>query len=129
MNIDEIEDSASKWNAELEFAQITDKSDFFYQKYGKIKIYGGGEDGIKKERNPPHFHLEMTNGEEIQVVIPINIDGELKTITGALNSEMIEDLRKWFVMPFKLDNTKNNYKALKVFWNTLNDGDDKVEKI
>ena len=24
----------------LEFAQITDKNDFFYQKHGKIKVYG-----------------------------------------------------------------------------------------
>jgi len=49
MNDNEIEDSASDWNAELEFIQITDKSDFFYQKYGKIKVYGGGEDGKKRE--------------------------------------------------------------------------------
>lgn len=129
MNDNEIEDSASDWNAELEFIQITDKSDFFYQKYGKIKVYGGGEDGIKRENNPPHFHLEMTNDKEIQVVIPVNIDGELKTITGELFNQIIEDLRKWFEMPFKMDNTKNNYQALKEFWNILNDGDDNIEKI
>ena len=129
MNDNEIEDSASKWNSELEFAQITDKSDFFYKKYGKIKIYGGGEDGKKRESNPPHFHLEMKNDEGVQVVIPVTIDGELKTINGELNNEMIEDLRIWFEMPFKMDNTKNNYQALKVFWNILNNGDDNVEKI
>ena len=129
MNADETEDSASKWNAELEFVQITDKNDFFYQKHGKIKVYGGGEDGIKREHNPPHFHLEMSNDEEIQVVIPITIEGELKTITGELNNQIIEDLRKWFEIPFKMDTTKNNYQALKAFWNVLNDGDDNVEKI
>jgi len=129
MNVDEIEDSASKWNAELEFIQITDKSDFFYQKYGKIKVYGGGEDGKKRESNPPHFHLELNSNEEIQVVIPSELDGELKTITGALNSQIIEDLRKWFEMPFKMDNTKNNYDAVKEYWNTLNDGDDNVDQI
>ena len=129
MNADETEDSASKWNAELEHVLITNKDDFFYQKYGKIKVYGGGEDGEKRENNPPHFHLEITNNKEIQVVIPVNIDGELKTIKGELNNQIIEDLRKWFEIPFKMDNSKNNYQALKTFWNVLNDGDDNVEKI
>ena len=129
MNDNEIEDSASKWNAELEFAQITNKDDFFYHKNGKIKVYGGGEDGIKREHNPPHFHIEMKNDEEIQVSIPSKLDGELKTITGELNNEMIEDLRIWFKLPFKMDAGKNNYKALKLFWNTLNDGDDNVDQI
>ena len=89
MNDNEIEDSTSKWNAELEFIQITDKSDFIYQKYGKIKVYGGGEDGIKRESNPPHFHIEMKNDEEIQVSIPSKLDGELKTITGELFNQII----------------------------------------
>jgi len=119
-----------KHNLLLEFAQITNKNDFFYQNYGKIKVYGGGEDGniTPGEHNPPHFHIEMNN-VEIQVIIPSNIDDELKTINGELNSKLIKDLRKWFKMPFKTDRNKNNYEALKEYWNTLNDGDENVNKI
>lgn len=117
-----------KHNLLLEFAQITNKSDFFYQNYGKIKIYGGGEDGSIREHNPPHFHIEMNN-TEIQVIIPLKIDDELRTINGELNSKLIKDLRKWFKLPFKSDKNKNNYQALKEYWNTLNDGDENVDKI
>ena len=112
-----------KHNLLLEFAQITDKRDFFYQKWGKIKVYGGGEDGKTREHNPPHFHLELNNDTEIQVIIPNNIDDELQTINGELNSKIIKELRKWFGMPFKTDKTKNNYEAVVEYWNTLNDGD------
>ena len=118
-----------KHNLLLEFAQITNKSDFFYQNYGKIKVYGGGEDGSTREHNPPHFHIEMGNNIEIQVVIPLNIEDELKTINGELNSKMIKDLKKWFNIPFKNDKNKNNYEALKEYWNTLNDGDENVDKV
>lgn len=117
-----------KHNLLLEFAQITNKNDFFYQNYGKIKVYGGGEDGNTREHNPPHFHIEMNN-IEIQVIIPLNIEDELKTINGELNSKLIKDLRKWFKLPFKNDKNKNNYEALKEYWNTLNDGDENVDKI
>lgn len=117
-----------KHNLLLEFAQITNKNDFFYQNYGKIKVYGGGEDGNTREHNPPHFHIEMNN-IEIQVIIPLNIEDELKTINGQLNSKLIKDLRKWFKMPFKNDKNKNNYEALKEYWNTLNDGDENVDKL
>lgn len=113
----------------LEFAQITDKNDFFYQKHGKIKVYGGGGEGNTREHNPPHFHLDLNNGSEIQVIIPNNINGELQTINGELNTKIIKELRKWFEMPFKTDNTKNNYDALREYWNTLNDGDDNVDQI
>ena len=118
-----------KHNLLLEFAQITNKNDFFYQNYGKIKVYGGGEDGNTREHNPPHFHIEMNNNIEIQVIIPPNIDDELKTINGQLNNKIIKDLQKWFKMPFKTDRNKNNYEALKEYWNTLNDGDENVNKI
>jgi len=42
---------------------------------------------------------------------------------------MIKDLKKWFELPFKNDKNKNNLEALKEYWNTLNDGDENVDKI
>ena len=63
-----------KHNLQLEFAQITDKNDFFYQNIGKIKVYGGGEDGNTSEHNPPHFHVELNDGKEVRIIIPYNID-------------------------------------------------------
>ena len=53
----------------LEFAQVTDQNDFFCQNYGKIKVYGGGEDGNTREHNPPHFHIEMNDQSVIIVII------------------------------------------------------------
>lgn len=113
----------------LEFAQITTKTDFFYQNYGKIKVYGGGEDGNTKEHNPPHFHIEMNIGYEMRVVIPKNINDELISLDREINNKVIKDLKKWFELPFKNDKNKNNLEALKEYWNTLNDDDENVDKI
>ena len=121
--------SSIKHNVQLEFAQITDRNDFFYQNVGKIKVYGGGEDGNLSEHNPPHFHVELNDDKEVRIIIPDNIDDVITSMDAELNSKFIDDLKKWFMLPFKMDKNKNNYQALKVFWNTLNDGDDKVDKI
>lgn len=113
----------------LEFAQLTDKDDFFYQKHGKIKVYGGGGEGNTREHNPPHFHLDLNNGSEIQVIIPNNINDELMTINGNLNSKMKKELIKWLLLPSKLDNTHNNFEMIRILWNALNNGDDNVDQI
>ena len=118
-----------KHNLLLEFAQITDKNDFFYQNFGKVKVCGGGEDGKTREHNPPHFHIEMNNSDDIRIVIPYNIEDDLKSLDINLNSKLIKNLKKWLSMPFKMDKNKNNYQALKEYWNTLNDGDDNVDQI
>ena len=118
-----------KHNLLLEFAQMTNKKDFFYQNYGKIKVYGGGEDGNTKEHNPPHFHIEMNNGSEIRIIIPKNINDKLISLDDEINSKLIKNLIKWFNEPFKTDNKKNNLEALQEYWNTLNDGDENIDKI
>lgn len=118
-----------KHNSLLEFAQITDKNDFFYQNFGKIKVYGGGEDGNTREHKPPHFHVELNNGDEIRIIIPNNIEDELESLDVNLNIKLVKNLKKWFLIPFKMNKNKNNYQALKEYWNTLNDGDDNVDLI
>ena len=118
-----------KHNVLLEFAQITDKNDFFYQNFGKVKVYGGGEDGKTREHNPPHFHIEMNNSNDIRIIIPYNIEDDLKSLDDNLNSKLVKNLRKWFAEPYKFDKTHNNYEMIKILWNTLNDGDSNVDKI
>ena len=114
----------------LELAQITSKTDFFYQKYGKIVIKGGGDNNAgTKEHNPSHFHLEFNDGNEIRIIIPANIDDDLISLDDTLNGKIIKDLRKWFILPYKFADRYNNYEMLKIQWNTLNYGDDNVTKL
>lgn len=113
----------------LELAQITKDDDFFRQKYGKIIIKGGGDnDGGQKEHDPPHFHLKFNKGNDIRIIIPNYIFGELKSLDGNLNNKLIKDLRKWFEMPHKTAKLYNNYNMLKIQWNELNYGDENVSK-
>ena len=116
-------------NMLLEFAQITNKDDFFYQKYGKVKVYGGGEDAKQKEHNPPHFHIDFNNEESTRVKIPNSIEEKLISYDMDLNKNIKKDLKIWFLQPFKMDRNKNNLKAIKEYWNTLNDGDPNVDLI
>jgi len=116
-------------NMLLEFAQITNKDDLFYQKYGKVKVYGGGEDGKQKEHNPPHFHIDFNNGESTRVKIPSGVEEDLISYDMILNNKIKKDLKKWFLQPFKMDKGKNNLEAIKEYWNTLNDGDTNVDLI
>ena len=118
-----------EYNSVLELAQITSKTDFFYQKYGKIMVKGGGSNSAgTKEHNPPHVHLEFNDVDEIRIVIPNTIDDELISLDIELNSKIKKDLKKWFNLTNSIDKSHNNYEMMKILWDFLNNGDDNVSK-
>lgn len=128
-NINEFNYSNQMNEPLLELAQMTKENDFFRQKYGKIFIKGGGDNNAgQKEHNPPHFHLEFNDGKDIRVIIPNNINDDIKSIDDTLNNKIKKDIKKWFLLPYKFTKLHNNYEMLKIEWNTLNYEDENISK-
>ena len=127
-------------NGVLEHAQMTYKFEPYVQKYGRVYVYCGGLKGNTTEHNPPHFVVDLNNGEAFRIKIPLINENNLteKDIIfldeHPLTGKDIKNLLDWLKSLSKkakiIDNLDiSNLKYVAKSWNFLNFDDDNVDKI
>ena len=127
-------------NTLIEHAQITHKSDKFYQLTGKIIVNGGGLNGNRREHGKPHFKLIKNDGEEIRITIPQKNEKDL-TINDIdildnmdISIKLKKNILDWLKdVSFKskevFNSNTSNLKYAAFQWNELNEEDKNIKII
>jgi len=124
----------------IEHAQITHKTDKFYQTIGKINVNGGGFNGNRREHGLPHFKLTKNDGEEMRIIIPQKNEKDL-TINDIIvldnldiSTKLKNNILEWLKdINFKskdvFNSNTSNLKYAAFQWNELNEDDKNIKII